>query len=186
MSGLSKIYEGASHIFTAKGDGDEVIIKPGYNETLQLGGSIYITDLPGNEAALYINDVPVSVTSSTTFTVRHMSIWEPPDLPADAPTFTVVNPTSDGTSVEGNDFAGVLFIQVSESIPSLAGKLATLTFHTPYSQNCLPFLSFGVFTTANTLYYKNNTTTSFEIWCKTAPELGDIFNLSYLCVEKYP
>ncbi len=122
----------------------------------------------------------ISVATNINLTVKHMSIWEPPVEPG----FNCVNPTSD-TFFDGNDFAGTMGIYLSEDDPTSAGILVTITFAVPYTKPPFVFLSFGQFTTPNTLYWKNPTTTKFEIWCKTAPELGDSFYVNYMCLESF-
>lgn len=56
-------HEGPIHIFTTKRNQTNILIKPGLQENLQLGGTINIVDQPGNPAGLYVNGSPVIPTS---------------------------------------------------------------------------------------------------------------------------
>ncbi len=50
---------GKSHIFTNRGPDDEICLRAGPNETLELGGTINIVDLAGNPAGITINGTPL-------------------------------------------------------------------------------------------------------------------------------
>lgn len=97
---MSSVYYGKRHIFTDNSSGNTVTILPGFDEQLNLGGTVNIVDQGNNQAALLINGNPIAGGSVGTIPSVIVS--------SGSPLVTFLNITHTGV-VTGNDNMGIIY-----------------------------------------------------------------------------
>jgi hypothetical protein len=174
----SSIYRNPKHVFTTEGSSSTILLTPGTNETLNIGGLVNSISIPGNVGGFAVDGVPIG-NSGGVLSVSKMSLTS-----GSTPLFQVTNWTSDFQSpvlALGNDFFG--YVHYPTNTGNSSGKTCSITLGTPLNKKCYVQLTPGLCDNPGIFYVRNNTHIGFDVYYSGNAQPSDSYSFFYNCIE---